>query len=69
MAAKWEEIVKAKQDARAKLIAPYLAETVDDSRKNAFDSITSIDDVDELVKSMSMGKLTAQDVISAYIRR
>lgn len=69
MAARWKDVVKTKQDARAKLIAPYLAESIDDDRKSAVNSIVRIDDVEELVKSMSTGKLTAQDVISAYIRR
>ncbi|KAE9965175.1 hypothetical protein EG328_009913 [Venturia inaequalis] len=64
MAARWEDIVKTKREARTKSLAPYLAETLD-----VHDSITSIDDVDELVKGISTGRWTAQHVISAYIKR
>lgn len=69
MAARWEQVVKTKQDARTKLIAPYLAEIIDDSKKSSYDSITNIDDVDTLVSLMATGKLTAYTVVSAYIRR
>ncbi|QDS71929.1 hypothetical protein FKW77_000668 [Venturia effusa] len=69
MAARWEGVVLAKQAARAKLIAPYLVGLPKGSRTIASDSLTSIDDVDDLVKLMSTGKLMAHDVISAYIKR
>lgn len=69
MALEWKDIVTTKQEARTKLIAPYLAESIVGGRKTVYESITNIDDVDELVNSMSTGKLTAQDVISAYIRK
>jgi len=60
----WRDVVQEKQQKRTTLIQPYLAETIDGD-----ESILSIGDVDALVSRMTDGSLTAQRVISAYIRR
>jgi hypothetical protein len=65
----WKEIVQEKQETRTKLTQPYLAETIDDHEQDGDDSVLRIDDVDTLVDLMANGSLTAQKVVSAYIRR
>jgi hypothetical protein len=65
----WEKIIQEKRDVRTRLIHPYLAETIDDSTRERYESILGIGDVDILIPLLAAGDLTAKLVTQAYIRR
>ena len=80
--APWEEIAISKRELRDKALAKYLAEDLD-SRPERVDNvaersrispqsaqdITDIDSIELLKQRIAEGKLTAEDVTLAYIKR
>ncbi|TVY41093.1 Acetamidase [Lachnellula subtilissima] len=60
----WKDVVNLKRAARLAAVEPYLELELPPT-----DPITDISDVDELAKLMSDRKVTAEDVVLAYIKR
>ncbi|RFU32123.1 hypothetical protein B7463_g4203, partial [Scytalidium lignicola] len=60
----WERIAESKQAIREAAVAPYLL-----AANPATDPITDINDVEELAELLSSGKLKAEEVILAYIKK
>jgi hypothetical protein len=65
----WEDIVQEKRDARTNLIQTHLAETIDEGKRDSYESILNISDIDALVTLLANGSLTVKLVTQAYIRR
>ncbi|KAH8806082.1 amidase signature domain-containing protein [Xylogone sp. PMI_703] len=60
----WEKVVESKRAIRDAALAPYLKDEIP-----ASDPITDIDDIETLAGLLSAGKLKAEEVVLAYIRR
>jgi len=60
----WVDVVKVKRAAQCAATAPWLEQELP-----LTDPITDIDDVDELALQLATGKLKAEQVIRAYIKR
>lgn len=78
----WEQTVAQKRTIRDRQLAPYLVDDLErrvprvyrvDERSRLEDPeaqrITDIDGVEDLVRALQKGKLTAEQVIKAYIQR
>lgn len=80
---KWEQIVSQKRTARDQLLGPYLVDDIEQRVPRVFQvdqrsclesephvqEITNIDNIVVLSQLLQKGKLTAESVISAYIKR
>lgn len=60
----WEAVVKSKRATQLKAIAPYLEQGI-----LPIDYFTDINEVEELSKLLQNRRLSAEEVILAYIKR
>ncbi|KAF2416538.1 acetamidase [Tothia fuscella] len=65
----WEDIVQEKRNERAKRIEHHLKGAITDEEREKSESILNIDHIHDLSIPLASGKLSANDVLSSYIRR
>ena len=62
MSKSWQEVVSAKLAIRDEILQKHLH-----NNSVGVSNITTIDDIKELTQQLKLGKLSAQDVVHAYI--
>lgn len=63
----WEDTIQQKRSQRESLVKPFLCPTNGDCVSS--ERILEIGDIELLSRSLSSGKLTAQDLVRSYVKR